>query len=120
MFPVSLALVLALQSPPAAAPDVPELPFDKSLLDNGLELLVHEDHRAPVVCVSVWYHVGAFEEAKGKTGFAHLFEHLMFQGTPHVPGDAHFKLLESAGASVINGTTDFDRTNYYECVPKNE
>jgi zinc protease len=96
------------------------IPYEKSTLENGLEVILHRDPRLPIVCVSVWYHVGAFHEEKGKSGFAHLFEHLMFQGTPHVPGDSHFKLLEAAGASFVNGSTSFDRTNYYECVPQNE
>ena len=99
---------------------VPELAFERFTLDNGLDVILHQDARLPVACVDVWYHVGAFHEDAGRTGFAHLFEHLMFQGTPHVPGDSHFKLLEQAGASFTNGTTDFDRTNYFEVVPKNE
>jgi predicted Zn-dependent peptidase len=106
---------------PAPAPSsVPTLAFEKYTLDNGLEVILHEDHRSPYVTVNVWYHVGAFEEERGKTGFAHLFEHLMFQGSSHVEGDSHFKLLEEAGALPINGTTDFDRTNYFETLPKNE
>jgi zinc protease len=104
---------------PAVAPP-PSLAFEKFTLDNGLEVIIHEDHRQPHVTVDVWYHVGAFEEDKGRTGFAHLFEHLMFQGSTHVPAEAHFRLLEEAGASVINGTTDFDRTNYFETVPRHE
>lgn len=99
---------------------MPALAVEKSVLDNGLEVLLHQDKRLPVVCVSVWYHVGAFHEEAGKTGFAHLFEHLMFQGTKNVFGDSHLKFLEAAGSSMFNGSTDFDRTNYYECVPKNE
>lgn len=122
---VALVVVLSPAQAPAQAPaqepaPAPAVAFDKSVLDNGLEVLVHKDARLPVVCVSVWYHVGAFHEQLGKTGFAHLFEHLMFQGTPNVPGDSHMKYLEAAGSSNFNGTTDFDRTNYYECVPKNE
>src|SRR5688500_15874986 len=89
----------------AAQVDDPALSFDKSVLDNGLEVLIHEDKRAPVVCVDVWYHVGAFHEERGKSGFAHLFEHLMFQGTAHVDGDGHFRLLEAAGAFDVNGST---------------
>ena len=104
---------------PGAAPAV-GLPFEKYTLDNGLEVILHEDHRQPTVTVNVWYHVGAFAEQRGKTGFAHLFEHLMFQGSAHVDGDKHFKYLEEAGAAIVNGTTDFDRTNYFETVPKNE
>jgi predicted Zn-dependent peptidase len=108
-------------STPDAAPAAPPLlPYEKLALDNGLEFIFHKDARVPVVCVSVWYHVGALHEEAGKTGFAHLFEHLMFNGSAHVPGDSHFKLLEAAGGSFMNGSTDFDRTNYFECVPKNE
>ena len=73
-----------------------------------------------MVAVNLWYHVGPANEATGRTGFAHLFEHMMFQSSQHVPEDSHFKLLESAGASDINGTTDFDRTNYFETVPANQ
>jgi predicted Zn-dependent peptidase len=110
------------QESAAAAPTAatPTLAFEKYTLDNGLEVILHEDHRQPTATVNVWYHVGAFAEEPGKTGFAHLFEHLMFQGSAHVDGDKHFKLLEEAGSAIINGTTDFDRTNYFETVPKNE
>jgi predicted Zn-dependent peptidase len=104
----------------ASAPPALSLAFQKYTLDNGLEVILHEDHRQPTVTVNVWYRVGAFAEERGKTGFAHLFEHLMFQGSAHVEGDKHFKLLEEAGAAPINGTTSFDRTNYFETVPKNE
>lgn len=97
---------------------------EKYTLANGLEVILHEDHRTPFVAVSVWYHVGAFHEPAGRTGFAHLFEHLMFQGSEHVGDDMHIGLLEQAGASVrrgmVNGTTNFDRTNYFEVVPRNE
>ena len=73
-----------------------------------------------MVAVNLWYHVGPANEIPGRTGFAHLFEHMMFQGSKHVAADTHFKLLEAAGASDINGTTDFDRTNYFETVPSNQ
>ena len=79
-----------------------------------------EDHRLPLTAVNLWYHVGPANEERGRTGFAHLFEHMMFQGSKHVASDAHFKILEGAGASLINGTTDFDRTNYFETVPSNQ
>ena len=94
--------------------------FEKYTLPNGLDVILSEDHRLPLVAVNVWYHVGPANEARGRTGFAHLFEHMMFQGSKHAPGDRHFKLLEGAGASGINGTTDFDRTNYFETVPANQ
>lgn len=100
------------------------IPHEKYTLDNGLEVILHEDHASPFVAVSVWYHVGAFHEPAGRSGFAHLFEHLMFQGSEHVGDDMHIGLLEQAGASVrngmVNGTTNFDRTNYFEVVPKSE
>lgn len=98
----------------------PILDFEKYTLDNGLEVILHKDPRQPQVTVNVWYHVGAFNEVQGKSGFAHLFEHLMFQGSKHIPGDQHFRQLEAAGAAVVNGTTNFDRTNYFETLPKNE
>jgi zinc protease len=105
---------------PAATSTIPTLAVERMVLDNGLEVLLHEDHRTPYVSVNVWYHVGAFEEQPGKTGFAHLFEHLMFQGSEHVVDDSHFRFLEEVGAVPIQGTTDFDRTNYFETVPKAE
>ena len=110
----------AAPTAPATTSALPTLAFEKYTLDNGLEVIIHEDHRQPQVTVDVWYHVGAFEEEKGKTGFAHLFEHLMFQGSAHVPPEMHFRVLEEAGSAVINGTTDYDRTNYFESVPKHE
>lgn len=96
------------------------LPCHKHTLPNGLEIILHENHRLPLVAVNVWYHVGAADEEPGRTGFAHLFEHMMFQGSGHVPEDGHFGLLEAAGAPFINGSTDFDRTNYLEDVPSDQ
>jgi zinc protease len=96
------------------------LPFEKYKLENGLEVVLHEDRRTPVVAVNLWYHVGSKDEAPGKNGFAHLFEHVMFQGSKHVAEDMFFKYLERAGASDRNGTTSTDRTNYYETVPSNQ
>ncbi len=93
--------------------DIPHATFK---LDNGLTVIVHEDHKAPVVAVSVWYNVGSKHEPKGKTGFAHLFEHLMFNGSENAPGD-FFEPLQQIGATDYNGTTWFDRTNYFETVP---
>ncbi len=87
------------------------------MLKNGLTLLVHEDHKAPIVAVNVWYHVGSKNERLGKTGFAHLFEHLMFNGSEHFDDD-YFKGMEKVGASELNGTTSEDRTNYFEDAPK--
>lgn len=121
-------LVLALAAcsaprrpePTQAPPDLPKIAFEKYTLPNGLEVILSQDHRLPMVAVNLWYHVGPANEEAGRTGFAHLFEHMMFQGSKHVPGDSHFRLLEGAGASDINGTTDFDRTNYFETVPSNQ
>jgi zinc protease len=103
-----------------AALAVPSLKFEKYKLDNGLEVILSEDHRLPMVAVNLWYHVGPANELPGRTGFAHLFEHMMFEGSRHVPGSSHIHFLEAAGASDINGTTDFDRTNYFETLPSNQ
>lgn len=105
------------QPQPALAMAVPELRVERFTLDNGLEVILHEDHRAPLVTVNIWYHVGAKDEPMGRNGFAHLFEHLMFQGSKHVPEDTFFLNLERIGATSINGTTGDDRTNYFETVP---
>jgi zinc protease len=108
----------AAAKPPAL--EVPQLKFEKYKLENGLEVIFSEDHRLPMVAVNLWYHVGPANELPGRTGFAHLFEHMMFEGSRHVPGSSHFHYLEAAGASDINGTTDFDRTNYSETLPSNQ
>ncbi|WP_437837300.1 M16 family metallopeptidase [Sorangium sp. So ce1153] len=105
---------------PASASVSVMIPVEKYTLPNGLEVVLHEDRRTPVVAVNVWYHVGSKDEPKGKNGFAHLFEHLMFQGSKNVGEDMFFKYLERAGASERNGTTNADRTNYFETVPANE
>lgn len=102
------------------ASSVPTIAYEKYKLPNGLEVILVEDHRLPMVAVNLWYHVGPANERPGRTGFAHLFEHMMFQGSQHIGDDAHFKILEGAGASDINGTTDFDRTNYFETLPSNQ
>ncbi|MGE0704798.1 MAG: M16 family metallopeptidase [Vicinamibacterales bacterium] len=104
----------------AQSNDVPTIEFEKYTLDNGLEVILSEDHRLPLTAVNVWYHVGPANEEPGRTGFAHLFEHMMFQGSSHVTGDSHIRLLEGAGGSAVNGTTDFDRTNYFETVPSDQ
>ncbi len=104
------------QSVSAAPPDAIDVPFTRFTLPNGLTVVVSEDHKAPVVAVSVWYRVGSADEPKGKTGFAHLFEHLMFQGSEN-HRDEYFRPFELAGATDQNGTTWFDRTNYYQTVP---
>src|SRR6266481_4960349 len=100
-----------------------EILYKKFVLKNGLTLLVHEDHKAPIVAVNVWYHVGSKNEKPGKTGFAHLFEHLMFTGSENFKGTgdqrAFFETMERLGATDLNGTTSNDRTDYFENVPKN-
>ena len=112
-----LVFAAALCALPALAKD-PELKFEKYRLPNGLAVILSEDHRLPQVSVNVWYHVGAANQTPGRSGFAHLFEHMMFSGTKHAPDpDA---ILEQIGASNMNGSTSFDRTNYYETVPSNE
>ncbi|HET6342983.1 MAG TPA: pitrilysin family protein [Gemmatimonadota bacterium] len=93
-----------------------DIPYQKFVLDNGLTLIVHEDHKAPIVAVNVWYHVGSKNEKPGKTGFAHLFEHLMFNGSEHF-NDDYFQPFERVGATDMNGTTNPDRTNYFQNVP---
>ncbi|MFC3303319.1 M16 family metallopeptidase [Parvularcula lutaonensis] len=99
----------------AFAQDI-DIPFEKFETDNGLTVIVHEDRKAPVVAVSVWYKVGSKDEPEGKTGFAHLFEHLMFNGTENYD-DEWFKPLQEVGATGLNGTTNLDRTNYFQTVP---
>ena len=120
---ISLVLVWSGVAFPAKSADSSmasqvDIPFEKFVLDNGLTLIVHEDHKAPIVGVNVWYHVGSKNEKPGRTGFAHLFEHLMFNGTEHWPGE-FFEPLEEVGATGMNGTTNADRTNYFENVPTN-
>ncbi|SFR93754.1 Predicted Zn-dependent peptidase [Dyella sp. OK004] len=108
--------VPAVAVPASATQTTPEIAFTRFTLPNGLTVVVHEDHKAPVVAVSIWYHVGSGDEPKGKTGFAHLFEHLMFSGSENHKG-TYFAPFELAGATDMNGTTWFDRTNYFETVP---
>ena len=117
----SLAPALRPTAAYAADPDASKIALATSStrLDNGLEVILHEDHRTPIVAVEIWYHVGSKDEPAGRQGFAHLFEHLMFQGSKHVPEDTYFRYLERTGASNVNGTTNQDRTNYFETVPKN-
>ena len=115
----------AAASAPAAAGPAPvaqlvrqiDIPYEQFTLDNGLKVVVHEDRKAPVVAISIWYNVGSKDEPKGKTGFAHLFEHLMFNGSENAPGD-YFEPLREIGATDFNGTTWFDRTNYFQTVPR--
>ncbi|MCP5062233.1 MAG: insulinase family protein, partial [Ignavibacteriae bacterium] len=93
-----------------------DIKYEKFVLDNGLTLIVHEDHKAPIVAVNIWYHVGSKNEKLGKTGFAHLFEHLMFNGSENFDDD-YFQALERVGATDLNGTTNNDRTNYFQNIP---
>ena len=129
----AIALALALSppvwaTPPHAGPPpaagsagaIPELRFEKFVLPNGLEVIFHEDHHVPQVVVDVWYKVGSKDEEPGRTGFAHLFEHVMFQGSKHVGEDKHFAYLQKAGVSNANGSTSEDRTNYFEVLPSNQ
>jgi zinc protease len=102
----------------AAAQSVPKIKFEKYTLPNGLEVILHEDHSTPIVAVDTWYHVGSGDEEVGRTGFAHLFEHIMFMGSQHVAVGQFDQLLEAAGANN-NGSTTEDRTNYYEVLPSN-
>lgn len=119
----TLLLALGLFSVTAFAQSqqkLPEIKYEKFTLPNGLTVITHEDHRLPLVAVDLWYHVGPVNERPGRTGFAHLFEHMMFEGSEHVGEKAHIKIVQSAGATDVNGTTDFDRTNYFETVPSNQ
>jgi zinc protease len=128
---LSLAVVLTVTVPtlahnvgPQAAaggkfPD-PTITFKKYTLPNGLEVILHQDKTVPLVAVDVWYHVGSGDEVPGKSGFAHLFEHMMFQGTKNTGEDQHFPILQQIGSSDSNGSTNENRTNYYEVVPSNQ
>ncbi len=111
-------LSTCLMASRAAHADELEIAYQKFVLDNGLTLIVHEDRKAPIVAVNVWYHVGSKNEVPGRTGFAHLFEHLMFQGSENFD-DEYLSFLEQLGATSLNATTWFDRTNYFQNVPKN-
>ena len=95
-----------------------DIPYTLHKLDNGLTLIIHEDHKAPIAAVNIWYHVGSKDEKAGKTGFAHLFEHLMFNGSENYDDD-YFRATEKLGATTLNGTTSRDRTNYFQNVPIN-
>lgn len=117
----AVAQTAATAAAPKAAPVADliasvNIPYEEFTLPNGLRVLVHTDRKAPVVAVSVWYDVGSKHEPQGKTGFAHLFEHLMFNGSENAPGD-YFVPMRNFGATDMNGTTSFDRTNYFQTVP---
>ena len=111
-------LVGAVIASQANAQAVPRIKFEKYTLPNGLEVILHEDHSTPIISVNTWYHVGSADEKPGRTGFAHLFEHLMFMGSQHVPNGVFDKELEAAGGDN-NASTAEDRTNYYEDIPSN-
>jgi zinc protease len=113
----NLLLLLTFFLPTAVQTQI-NVPFEKYVLANGLNVILHEDHSVPIVGVNLWYHVGSAREKPGKTGFAHLFEHMMFQGSEHVEKGEHFKFLQEAGGT-LNGSTNTDRTNYWELVPSN-
>ena len=120
---LSLSVLPSVQAqdaakPPTAAIPVPRLDYKETKLPNGLKVVTLEDHRAPVVTLQIWYHVGSKDEAKGKAGFAHLFEHLMFKGSAHVGSEEHARYVEQIGGDY-NANTYFDRTLYYETVPSN-
>jgi zinc protease len=129
MVPLMLAAApapgLAQEQPPLPASTstsapTPSIAFDKLLLPNGLQVILVEDKRLPIVAVNLWYHVGPANEAPGLTGFAHLFEHMMFAATAHIPRGMADRLLEGAGATDSNGGTGFDSTSYYDTVPSNQ
>ncbi len=98
--------------------DILNVEYEKYKLENGLEVILYQDKSLPLVAANIWYKVGSANERKGKTGIAHLFEHMMFQGSQNVPKEMHFKYIQEAGGS-LNGSTSFDRTNYFEKVPSN-
>jgi zinc protease len=117
------AAALAVAPPTAAAGAAPpkvKIDYVKYTLPNGLDVILSEDHRLPIVGVNIWYHVGPANEEPGRTGFAHLFEHFMFKGSGHIPDGMHWKYLQGAGATLVNATTDFDRTNYIEDLASNQ
>ena len=117
LLPLFVLTCLALGSWVQAG-DLPKLEYEKYVLDNGLQVILHEDHTIPMVGVNVWYHVGSKNELPGRTGFAHLFEHMMFQGSEHHDDD-YFVPLKKIGA-FVNGSTNEDRTNYLENVPSDQ
>src|SRR5580704_902194 len=121
---ISLTLAVSLiqaqpQATPPPQPKAPEIPIQQFKLDNGLRIVMSEDHSAPTYAISVTYNVGSHNEKAGRTGFAHLFEHMMFQGSGHVGKGEHMILVENNGGSM-NGTTTEDRTNYFESFASNQ
>ncbi len=125
LIPLALAISLAIGLPAAQAQAQPaaaraaasvDIAYEQFTLPNGLRVIVHTDRKAPIVAVNIWYHVGSKDEPPGRTGFAHLFEHLMFQGSENHKGE-FFEPFEQVGATDQNGTTNSDRTNYFQNVP---
>ena len=114
---LAAALLIFVSCQKKASPEL-SIPFEKYQLDNGLNVVLHQDKSDPIVSVAVYYHVGSDREVPGHTGFAHLFEHMMFQQSENVPQDQFFRYIQGAGGE-LNGSTNKDRTNYYEVVPKN-
>ena len=115
---LAVMLTLVPLAPAAAQSAAIDIPYERHVLPNGLTLIIHEDHKAPIVAVNVWYHVGSKNERPRRTGFAHLFEHLMFNGSENWNKE-FFEPLQQVGATDLNGTTNEDRTNYFENVPVN-
>jgi zinc protease len=107
------------RSVPAATSDIPNIPYTRYVLPNGMVALLNEDHSSPIVYTTIWYHVGSKNEKPGRTGFAHLFEHMMFEGSEHIDAGQHRIMIQSMGGS-FNGSTTEDRTNYFETVPSNQ
>ena len=115
---IALSFIFIVNTQASLLDDLPEIKYESFTLDNGLTVVVHEDRKVPMVAVNVWYHVGSKNEKVGKTGFAHLFEHLMFNGTENYNSE-YFEPFEKIGSTDQNGTTNSDRTNYFQNVPTN-
>jgi zinc protease len=118
--PVWLSLFAGLALATTAFAQDPQLTYEKYTLPNGMEVILHQDKTVPLVAVDVWYHVGSSDDTKNKSGFAHLFEHMMFQGSKHTGADQHFNVLRKIGGSGVNGSTADARTNYFEVVPSHQ
>src|ERR1700730_3413508 len=114
------ALALSMHASLASAEAAPSIPYEKYRLANGLEVILSQDRTLPLVAVDIWYHVGAANEEPGRTGFAHLFEHMMFTGSKHIARGVADKLLEGVGGTDSNASTSFDRTNYFDTVQSNQ
>ncbi|HXL84248.1 MAG TPA: pitrilysin family protein [Casimicrobiaceae bacterium] len=117
---LAISMHASLHASLASAETPPSIPYEKYRLANGLEVILSQDRTLPLVAVDIWYHVGAANEEPGRTGFAHLFEHMMFTGSKHVPRGVADKLLEGVGGTDSNASTSFDRTNYFDTVPSNQ